>query len=98
MPLLHSEFTFFNTALTKYHLIKCDTKHIMRHIFDEIHSLTWSFTHGYKKLILILLCIFLPPVAVYMEKGLNKDFFINLILTFFFFLPGTIHALWLTMK
>ncbi|TBT48027.1 YqaE/Pmp3 family membrane protein, partial [Vibrio parahaemolyticus] len=30
-----------------------------------------------KKLILILLCIFLPPVAVYMEKGLNKDFFIN---------------------
>ncbi|EGR3321180.1 TPA: YqaE/Pmp3 family membrane protein [Vibrio parahaemolyticus] len=50
-----------------------------------------------KKLILILLCIFLPPVAVYMEKGLNKDFFINLILTFFF-LPGTIHALWLTMK
>ncbi|WP_154218902.1 YqaE/Pmp3 family membrane protein, partial [Vibrio parahaemolyticus] len=22
-----------------------------------------------KKLILILLCIFLPPVAVYMEKG-----------------------------
>ncbi len=31
-------------------------------------------------------------------KGLNKDFFINLILTFFFFLPGTIHALWLTMK
>ncbi|HCM1388712.1 TPA: YqaE/Pmp3 family membrane protein [Vibrio parahaemolyticus] len=51
-----------------------------------------------KKLILILLCIFLPPVAVYMEKGLNKDFFINLILTFFFFIPGTIHALWLTMK
>ncbi|EIQ1511506.1 YqaE/Pmp3 family membrane protein [Vibrio parahaemolyticus] len=51
-----------------------------------------------KKLILILLCIFLPPVAVYMEKGLNKDFFINLILTFFFFLPGTIHALWSTMK
>ncbi|WP_155486832.1 YqaE/Pmp3 family membrane protein, partial [Vibrio harveyi] len=24
------------------------------------------------KLILILLCIFLPPVAVYMEKGLEK--------------------------
>ncbi|ENP8354567.1 YqaE/Pmp3 family membrane protein [Vibrio alginolyticus] len=50
------------------------------------------------KLVLILLCIFLPPVAVFMEKGLNKDFLINLILTCFFFLPGTIHALWLTMK
>ncbi|UTZ43226.1 YqaE/Pmp3 family membrane protein [Vibrio campbellii] len=33
-----------------------------------------------------------------MEKGLEKDFFINLILTFFFFLPDTIHDLWLTMK
>ncbi|MGR5206335.1 MULTISPECIES: YqaE/Pmp3 family membrane protein [Vibrio] len=50
------------------------------------------------KLILILLCIFLPPVAVFMEKGLSKDFIINLVLTFFFFLPGTIHARWLTMK
>lgn len=50
------------------------------------------------KLMLTLLCVFLPPVSVYMEKGLEKDFFINLTLTFFFFLPGTIHALWLTMK
>ncbi|NAW54288.1 YqaE/Pmp3 family membrane protein, partial [Vibrio sp. V41_P2S12T139] len=24
-----------------------------------------------RKLVLILLCIFLPPVAVFMEKGLN---------------------------
>ncbi|MEI8599083.1 YqaE/Pmp3 family membrane protein [Vibrio sp. M60_M31a] len=27
------------------------------------------------------------------KRGFNKDFFINLIPTFFFFLPGTIHAL-----
>ncbi|MGR5067727.1 YqaE/Pmp3 family membrane protein [Vibrio alfacsensis] len=31
-------------------------------------------------------------------EGLSKDFIINLVLTFFFFLPGTIHARWLTMK
>lgn len=50
------------------------------------------------KLIMILLCIFLPPVAVFIDRGLGKDFIINLILTLIFFLPGSIHALWLTMK
>lgn len=50
------------------------------------------------KLVMILLCIFLPPVAVFLDKGLGKDFIINLVLTFFFFVPGCIHALWLTMK
>ncbi len=51
-----------------------------------------------EKLIMILLCIFLPPVAVFIDRGLGKDFLINLILTLIFFLPGSIHALWLTMK
>ncbi|WP_082331697.1 YqaE/Pmp3 family membrane protein [Vibrio nereis] len=50
------------------------------------------------KLVMILLCIFLPPVAVFIDRGLGKDFIINLILTLIFFLPGSIHALWLTMK
>jgi len=50
------------------------------------------------KLVMILLCIFLPPVAVFLDKGFNKDFVINLILTFFFFIPGSIHALWLTVR
>ncbi|UPQ89633.1 YqaE/Pmp3 family membrane protein [Vibrio sinaloensis] len=50
------------------------------------------------KLVMIILCIFLPPVAVFLDKGLGKDFLINLILTFFFFVPGAIHALWLTVR
>ncbi|NIY84922.1 YqaE/Pmp3 family membrane protein [Vibrio hepatarius] len=50
------------------------------------------------KLIMILLCIFIPPVAVFIDRGLGKDFIINLILTLIFFLPGSIHALWLTLK
>ena len=50
------------------------------------------------KLVMILLCIFLPPVAVFIDRGLGKDFIINLILTLIFFLPGSIHALWLTIK
>ncbi|KJY84577.1 membrane protein [Vibrio galatheae] len=50
------------------------------------------------KFIMILLCIFLPPVAVFLDKGIGKDFIINLVLTIFFFVPGSIHALWLTVR
>ncbi|WP_070971890.1 YqaE/Pmp3 family membrane protein [Vibrio sonorensis] len=50
------------------------------------------------KLILILLSIFIPPVAVFLDKGLGRDFIINLILTLIFFLPGMVHALYVTLK
>ena len=50
------------------------------------------------KIVLIILAIFLPPVAVFLKKGVGKDLLINIILTICFVLPGTIHALWLTLK
>lgn len=46
-----------------------------------------------EKIVLILLAIFLPPVAVAMKAGLGKSFVINLILTLLFVVPGVIHAL-----
>lgn len=48
--------------------------------------------------VLIILAIFLPPVAVAVKCGIGKDFLINLILTLIFFLPGMIHALYLVTK
>ncbi|HAU02563.1 MAG: YqaE/Pmp3 family membrane protein [Porticoccaceae bacterium] len=50
------------------------------------------------KIIQVLLAIFLPPVAVFIEKGAGKDLVINILLCFVFFVPGIIHALWLTLK
>jgi uncharacterized membrane protein YqaE (UPF0057 family) len=50
------------------------------------------------KIIQVLLAIFLPPVAVFIEKGAGKDSVINILLCFVFFVPGIIHALWLTLK
>ncbi|MEJ2142263.1 MAG: YqaE/Pmp3 family membrane protein [Gammaproteobacteria bacterium] len=50
------------------------------------------------KLILIILSIFLPPVAVFLKKGAGKDLVINIILCLLFFLPGVIHSLWLVTK
>ena len=46
------------------------------------------------KIVLIILAIFLPPLAVYLKTQSGKDTIINLILCFLFWIPGVIHALW----
>lgn len=43
----------------------------------------------------LLLAALLPPVGVLMKSGLGVPFLINCVLTFFFWIPGTIHAVWL---
>ncbi|MGL5890704.1 MAG: YqaE/Pmp3 family membrane protein [Bacteroidia bacterium] len=41
----------------------------------------------------MILCILLPPVAVYLIKGdIDTDFWINLVLTLLCVIPGIIHA------
>jgi len=50
------------------------------------------------KIVLIILSIFLAPVAVFLKKGAGKDLVINIILCFLFYLPAVIHALWLVTK
>lgn len=46
----------------------------------------------------IVLAIFLPPVAAFLTVGFGLYFWLNLILTLLFFIPGVIHALWLVVK
>ncbi|RIJ42100.1 YqaE/Pmp3 family membrane protein [Pontibacter oryzae] len=41
----------------------------------------------------IILAIFLPPLAVFLHDGIGTSFWINIILTLLFILPGIIHAL-----
>jgi uncharacterized membrane protein YqaE (UPF0057 family) len=44
--------------------------------------------------LLAILCILLPPLAVYLHQGeINNKFWISLILTLLFWLPGIIYAL-----
>ncbi len=45
------------------------------------------------KVVLILLAIFLPPVAVALKSGAGKSLIINIILCFLFYIPAVIHAL-----
>ncbi|OCH16382.1 YqaE/Pmp3 family membrane protein [Aliivibrio sp. 1S128] len=50
------------------------------------------------KLVLIILCVLLPPIGVFFAKGAGKDFLINIVLTILFWFPGMIHALWITTR
>lgn len=45
-------------------------------------------------IIRILLAIILPPLAVFLTVGLRLHFWLNLLLTLFFVLPGVVHAIW----
>jgi len=51
-----------------------------------------------KDILLIILAIFIPPLAVLILKGCGGDFILNLVLTIFFFIPGIIHACYLILK
>jgi uncharacterized membrane protein YqaE (UPF0057 family) len=46
----------------------------------------------------IILAIILPPLAIFLQVGIDKHLLINIILCFFGYVPGIIHALWLILK
>ena len=46
----------------------------------------------------LILAIFLPPVGALMQVGLSVHFFINIVLTLFGILPGSLHAVWLVLS
>ncbi|KAL7748577.1 plasma membrane proteolipid Pmp3 [Sorochytrium milnesiophthora] len=45
-----------------------------------------------------LLALIFPPLGVFLEVGLSQDFWINVILTLFGFIPGIIHACFIITK
>ena len=49
-------------------------------------------------IVTILLCIFLPPIAVAMRAGVGLQLVINIVLCFIFWLPAVIHAFWVSSK
>ena len=50
------------------------------------------------KLGMILVAIFLPPVAVLLKRGLGRDLLINVLLCLLLYFPGMVHALWIVSK
>lgn len=49
-------------------------------------------------LAMLAFMMFIPPVTVGMKKGLSSDFYISLLLTATFWVPGLIHAIFISAK
>ncbi len=51
-----------------------------------------------KDLIRVIIAILLPPLGVFLQVGLGKDFWINILLTLLGYVPGLVHAIWIIAK
>jgi uncharacterized membrane protein YqaE (UPF0057 family) len=49
-------------------------------------------------LLRIVFAIILPPLGVFLQVGISKHFWINILLTILGFIPGIIHAVWVIAK
>lgn len=46
----------------------------------------------------IIFAIILPPLGVFLQVGIGKHFWINIVLTILGYLPGIVHAVWVVAK
>lgn len=46
----------------------------------------------------VLLAIILPPLGVFLQVGLGKHFWINILLTLLGYVPGIVHAVWVIAR
>ena len=49
-------------------------------------------------IIRIALSVIIPPVGVFLKVGFGVQFWINLVLTLFFYIPGLCHAVYVIAK
>ncbi len=49
-------------------------------------------------LLRIIVAILLPPLGVFLQVGIGKQFWINVLLTILGYIPGIIHAVWVIAK
>ena len=52
----------------------------------------------FMELIKIIIAIILPPLGVFLQVGIGKHFWINIILTLLGYIPGIVHAIWVVAK
>ena len=46
----------------------------------------------------LIAAIVLPPLGVFLQEGLRKRFWINVLLTILGYLPGIVHAVYVILK
>ncbi|MDM7917223.1 MAG: YqaE/Pmp3 family membrane protein [Candidatus Eisenbacteria bacterium] len=43
----------------------------------------------------VIFAILLPPLGVFLQVGLGKQFWLNVLLTLLGYIPGIVHAIWI---
>jgi uncharacterized membrane protein YqaE (UPF0057 family) len=51
-------------------------------------------SEGTRDFVRLVVSWFAPPIGVLLQVGLTGAFWLNLLLTFFFYVPGLVHAVW----
>lgn len=46
----------------------------------------------------IVFAVILPPLGVFLQVGIGKHFWINVLLTILGYIPGIVHAIWVIAK
>jgi uncharacterized membrane protein YqaE (UPF0057 family) len=49
-------------------------------------------------LLRLVAAILLPPLGVFLQVGIGKHFWINIVLTLLGYIPGIVHAVWVIAK
>lgn len=49
-------------------------------------------------LVRIIVAILLPPLGVFLQVGIGKHFWINIILTLLGYIPGIVHAVYIIAR
>ncbi|GAB4547030.1 MAG: YqaE/Pmp3 family membrane protein [Phycisphaerales bacterium] len=49
-------------------------------------------------LLRIIIAILIPPLGVFLQVGIGKHFWINIVLTLLGYIPGLVHAIWVIAK
>lgn len=96
--------TTVSAALSEFmHLSKKERRSRIKEAKSEIKKIKAEKKAGSEpstnQVLLVILAIILPPLAVYLHEGeINNKFWLDLVLTLLFFLPGVIYALIVVLK
>ncbi|WP_371415955.1 YqaE/Pmp3 family membrane protein [Pontibacter sp. SGAir0037] len=69
------------------------TKAEKKELKKEVKEAMRQSRGGGANIVEIILAVILPPLAVFLHDGIGTSFWINIILTLLFWIPGIIHAL-----
>lgn len=67
----------------------------LNYIFEQANGEKTSSDAEF--IVIVILCFLLPPLAVFLLHGISAQFWISLLLTILFWVPGVIYALYLTL-